>query len=679
MAEPLLHGSTEAAEAAALELPDDALAIAFGPLSEALPAPDSAAAPEGPSPDRSDGFGPAGRYQVQGELARGGMGVILLGRDRDLGRELAIKILREDHRNNAAMARRFVEEAQIGGQLQHPGVVPVYELGRLSDGRPYFSMRLVKGQTLAALLQARPSPADDSMRFLVIFSQVVQTIAYAHSRGVIHRDLKPANIMVGAFGEVQVMDWGLARVLRRRGSEEILSPSTSNDHSPVQTMRTGLPAGETQAGSVLGTPAYMAPEQARGEIDQLDERCDVFGLGAVLCEILTGQPPFTGTSHSEILRQAANGELDEAHARLEGCGADPDLVRLARACLAADPAARPGNAGLVADGVSVYFARVEKRMRAAELAEAQAQAASTLIAAMAARESSSGGSRPAGVEAPAPVLAALEEALARAGLAPVADQLVLYRAATAEILRQAASNAFVRDVLHKALADSAGLEDPYHAAWLLRGALDEARGLLSFRPLPEAARTDEWPEFTPVGAVQLQHYPAYRRARTRVSRDLDTAFWALLNHITRHNIPMTAPVEITLERLDGSPARQQAMAFLYPSDRLGHPGQEGDVAVEDVPPGMAVSIGLLGEPSDRWFGQARAALAEWLEEHAGEYEPVGPPRLLSYNSPMVPPGRRYSEVQVPVRILAQGPSLDRHHHGFVGERASVARADADLE
>ena len=158
-----------------------------------------------------------GRYQLQGEIARGGMGAILRGRDVDLGRELAIKVMLESHRGNSEVVRRFVEEAQIGGQLQHPGIVPVYELGTFPDRRPFFAMKLVKGRTLASLLHERTSPAQDLPRFLSIFEQICQTMAYAHARGVIHRDLKPSNVMVGSFGEVQVMDWGLAKVLPRGG------------------------------------------------------------------------------------------------------------------------------------------------------------------------------------------------------------------------------------------------------------------------------------------------------------------------------------------------------------------------------------------------------------------------------------------------------------------------------
>src|SRR5213078_1024082 len=140
--------------------------------------------------------GDAGRYQLHGEIARGGMGVVLKGRDVDLGRDVAVKVLLERHLDSPEMVRRFVEEAQIGGQLQHPGIVPVYELGQFADERPFFSMKLVKGETLAALLAPRKDPTDDRARFLGIFQQICQTLAYAHSRGVLHRDLKPANIMV---------------------------------------------------------------------------------------------------------------------------------------------------------------------------------------------------------------------------------------------------------------------------------------------------------------------------------------------------------------------------------------------------------------------------------------------------------------------------------------------------
>ena len=317
----------------------------------------------------------AGRYQILGEIARGGMGAVLRARDADLGRELALKVLLRPHRDDAEVRNRFVEEAQIGGQLQHPGIVPVYELGAFPDRRPFLAMKLVRGRTLAALLAERSSPAHDLPRFLAIFEQVCQTVAYAHSRRVIHRDLKPSNVMVGSFGEVQVMDWGLAKVLPEGGvADERKRPDGVEDVTEVRTLRTEGSGSESQAGSVLGTPAYMAPEQARGEIDHIDERADVFGLGAILCEILTGRPPFVGSSRGEIQAQAARADLADAQARLDACGAGEELTRLARDCMAPRPSDRPRDARAVARRVTAYTTGAQERLRAAELAKVEAQA-----------------------------------------------------------------------------------------------------------------------------------------------------------------------------------------------------------------------------------------------------------------------------------------------------------------
>ncbi len=240
-------------------------------------------------------MGPPSRYLLFEEIGRGGMGTIVRAFDCDLGRGLAIKIVLQEHQNRSEILRRFVEEAQIAGQLQHPGIPPVYEIGEFDDGRPYFTMKLIEGRTLATLLNERSDLSQDLPRFLSIFEQMCQTLGYAHSRGVIHRDLKPANIMVGAFGEVQVMDWGMAKLVVE-----------SDLTGAVETNRVAADDGvHTRAGQVMGTPAYMAPEQARGETNALDERCDVFGLGAILCEILTGRPPFDGPASDEICDRAA--------------------------------------------------------------------------------------------------------------------------------------------------------------------------------------------------------------------------------------------------------------------------------------------------------------------------------------------------------------------------------------
>jgi serine/threonine-protein kinase len=317
------------------------------------------------------------RYRVLEELARGGMGVVFRGRDREIGRDVAIKVLRENHAEGSAAHLRFVEEAQIAGQLQHPGVVPVYELGKDEAGRPFFAMKLVEGQTLGALLAGRPDLEADRARLVSIFLQVCQTLAFAHARGVIHRDLKPSNVMVGAFGEVQVLDWGIAKVLG--GASE---PGTDGQApartQPLETVRTRAlsdtgSGSASVSGSVMGTPRYMPPEQARGEIEVLDRRADVFTLGAILCEILTGEPPFPG-DHRVSLRRARAAELGPARARLESCGADPALIALALRALAGDPQDRQADAGELAREVSASLDALEQRARAAERAAEAARA-----------------------------------------------------------------------------------------------------------------------------------------------------------------------------------------------------------------------------------------------------------------------------------------------------------------
>ncbi len=194
-------------------------------------------------------------------------------------------------------------------------------------------------------------------------------MAYAHA-GVVHRDLKPSNVMAGAFGEVQVMDWGLAKVLAQGGIAD-----ESAAQAVITTVRTG-PAGtdESRAGSVLGTPAYMAPEQARGEVERIDERADVFGLGAILCEILTGRPPYIGSSREEVRDRAARGDMADALGRLDASGVDVELIGLARGCLEAEPGRRPDSAGEVTRRLTAYLEGVQERLRVAEWARVAAQA-----------------------------------------------------------------------------------------------------------------------------------------------------------------------------------------------------------------------------------------------------------------------------------------------------------------
>jgi tRNA A-37 threonylcarbamoyl transferase component Bud32 len=222
------------------------------------------------------------RYQTLRPHARGGLGVVSVARDVELGREVALKEIDGRHAGDSVSQRRFVREAEITGGLEHPGVVPVYGLGRYADGRPYYAMRFVRGETLQeAVRKYHAGDAAYTLRSLLTrFVAVCNAVAYAHSRGVIHRDLKPANVMSGAYGETLVVDWGLAKVVGR--------DSPSNEGAPVTEMTLQTPSGEsseTQAGSALGTPSYMSPEQARGEVATIGR---LIGRGGSLIECLVG-------------------------------------------------------------------------------------------------------------------------------------------------------------------------------------------------------------------------------------------------------------------------------------------------------------------------------------------------------------------------------------------------------
>ena len=223
-------------------LPDhaDTLARAFASGSMVAPHSQQAPIPVRNEPVAHTDEPPhrVGRYQIEGEIARGGMGVVFRARDSDLNRTLAIKVLRSEYRGIVEVERRFREEAQITGQLQHPSIPPVHELGLLPDGKPFFAMKLILGKTLGHLLTERRSISETLPRFLGVFEHLCQAIAYAHSRGVIHRDLKPSNVMVGNFGEVQVMDWGLAKVL---GNTHVVVAEGGATEIAISTVRTDTP------------------------------------------------------------------------------------------------------------------------------------------------------------------------------------------------------------------------------------------------------------------------------------------------------------------------------------------------------------------------------------------------------------------------------------------------------
>ncbi len=329
---------------------DDALRAAFADPRAATP----------PDPSRNE----RDRYQIGEELGRGGVGVVRQGEDLTLERTVAVKTLHRLHARNPAMVQRFLREARIGGRLQHPGIVPIYDMGFEDGGEPFFTMRLLEGQSLAEHLKGRRDPEHDLSRFLKIFEQVCQAIAYAHSRQVLHRDLKPENVMLGQFGEVQVVDWGFAKILTE-GSE---APGAEG----LPEVPEDASGAVSQPGSVMGTPAYMSPEQAQGKLDEVDLRADVFALGSMLCEILTGSPVYRGDSRSTLIA-ATNARLEDAWERLEHCAADAALVSLAQRCLAKDPEERPADASRVAAEVEQYLTSMAERTHQAELSAAEAR------------------------------------------------------------------------------------------------------------------------------------------------------------------------------------------------------------------------------------------------------------------------------------------------------------------
>jgi len=353
--------------------------------------------PRGADPESSI-IGPvAGRYDLDERIARGGMGIVYRAHDRQLNRTVAVKVMRGKYMDRPDLLRRFVAEARISGRLQHPGIVPVYEVGILSDARPFIAMKLIEGQTLSKHLRERTSPAENQVHYLKVFEALCHTMAYAHKERVIHRDLKPDNVMVGAFSEVQVMDWGLAKFLDPSdaiattpdGFDAIeksayLSNHSRDGHTPVGEYQTQAMAvvavgpdtpgvGYTTAGEVFGTLAYMPPEQARGEMELVDRRGDVFALGAILCQILTSQPPYFGPPET-LREQAREGKLFGAYLLLDRCGAEQSIILLAKHCLAVDPEARPADAGVLAGMVTECLEGLQDRTKEIEVTRVKMEA-----------------------------------------------------------------------------------------------------------------------------------------------------------------------------------------------------------------------------------------------------------------------------------------------------------------
>jgi serine/threonine protein kinase/formylglycine-generating enzyme required for sulfatase activity len=327
--------------------------------------------------------GPAStRYRIQGEVAHGGMGAVLRVWDEDLRRHLAMKVMLSQGAAPRLLAR-FLEEAQVTGQLDHPGIVPVHELGLDGQGRVFFTMKLVKGQTLKDVFEELASGEEGwtQTRVLGLLLKVCEAMSYAHAKGVIHRDLKPANVMVGRFGEVFVMDWGLAKILGRADEKDIrvrADPPLAS--SAIGSERHDLSSEApdstlyTMDGDVVGTPAYMPPEQARGELDAMGPQSDVYALGAMLYQLLAGHPPYlppgVKASNRALWQLVQRGPPDPLISRSPRAPAE--LVAICERAMAREIPGRYGDMSVLAADLSAYVeGRVVRAYETGAWAEAR--------------------------------------------------------------------------------------------------------------------------------------------------------------------------------------------------------------------------------------------------------------------------------------------------------------------
>jgi serine/threonine protein kinase len=311
------------------------------------------------------------RYRLHGEIARGGMGAILKVWDEDLRRSLAMKVILGKAESSGGtppvdrrLLARFLEEAQVTGQLDHPGIVPVHELGLDAEGRVYFTMKLVKGRDLKQIFELAIEEQEgwNETRALGVILKVCEAMAYAHKKGVIHRDLKPANVMVGGFGEVFVMDWGLARVLGQKDTHDLRLqplPGSSSLKTERREERQDAPDSPlfTMDGDVVGTPCYMPPEQARGEIEKLSARSDVYSIGAMLYHLLARQMPYCPPDVRVTNRTVLGLVLHGPPAPIENLrkGVPAELVAICEKAMAREASARYADTQALAEDLRAYL------------------------------------------------------------------------------------------------------------------------------------------------------------------------------------------------------------------------------------------------------------------------------------------------------------------------------------
>jgi tRNA A-37 threonylcarbamoyl transferase component Bud32 len=322
-----------------------------------------------------DGF--ESRYEGTSVLGQGGMGEVRVCRDRRIGREVALKVVHEKYSQRFDMKERFLREARVQGQLEHPSIVPVYDLARGPDGEPYFTMKRVRGNTLEKILDALKAGDEEAKKkysprkLLAAVTSVCLALDFVHGRGVVHRDLKPSNIMLGDFGEVYLLDWGLAKILG--ASETVVTEAATTDSS--QERVTSAPSVLTSAGTLLGTPGYMPREQLVGHLVEVDARVDVYALGAILFELLTYERLHVGATLQDVLRSTMNGAESRPSVRAPAREVPPELEAICVKATATTPADRYASAREMSDAIERYLDGDRDLQQRHEMAARHARAA----------------------------------------------------------------------------------------------------------------------------------------------------------------------------------------------------------------------------------------------------------------------------------------------------------------
>jgi serine/threonine protein kinase len=298
------------------------------------------------------------RFRILRPWREGGLGKVSIAQDEELHRVVALKEIKQQHSDDERIRERFVQEAEITGALEHPGIVPIYGLGKYPDGRPYYAMRFVRGDSLDDLIKRFHDPDQaeqiteskrrvEFRKLLGRFVDVCNAVEYAHSRGVLHRDLKPENVMIGKYGETLVVDWGLAKIM---GSAD---PVEAGGETPVQA-RSETGASPTRMGMLVGTPAFMSPEQASGRLDLVAPASDVYGLGGMLYVLLVGKNPFDETDLGKLLQRVERGDFPRPRSIKKSTPLGLEAICLKAMALAPD--ARYSSARLLADDIERWLA-----------------------------------------------------------------------------------------------------------------------------------------------------------------------------------------------------------------------------------------------------------------------------------------------------------------------------------